>query len=168
MPRTRTQIVSDAHAAARVVDDAARPVRLEEVRRHLRAIGVELTVKQSRRTLQFAERQGLVTRVNRARWGRFGLLSVPARRSRMGTVIDAADRLLALPASPELSRAVRAVLRLATEQGARPVVSQRAPREAPALPATTPPTPASAVPERKANGANARADQIEVLIDAHP
>lgn len=170
MPRTKRQITSDAHAAGRVVDDAQEPLRFEEIRRRLRVVEIVLSVKQARRTLELAERLGLVDRVNRSRWGRVGLGHLPpaARRSMAGTVIDVAARLLLeLPPSTELHRAVRQVLRLATEQARRPVLSHRAPEEASVLPATTPPTPASAVPERKANGANERAGQVEVLVGTH-
>lgn len=162
MPRTKRQMTSDARAAARVVDAAAGALRFGEIRRGLRAIGVDLTVKQARRTLELAERLHLVARVNRSRWGRFGAEHLPsaARRSRAETVMDAAALLLELPASPELNRAVRAVLRLAAAQGARPVLSHQAPH----LPAPAP----FATQERKANGAHDRTGEVEVLIDAQP
>lgn len=169
MPRTRKEIVSDAREVARLLEDAGESVCSEEARRRLRAAGRQLTIKQTRRTLELAERLGLVGRVNRSRWGAAGAVYRPAsaRRSRADAVIDAASRLLELPASPELDRAVRAVLRLATEQSARPVLSHRAPRVAPVLPAKTSPAPASGAPERKANGANGATDKIEVLLDPH-
>lgn len=169
MPRTRRQITSDAHAAGRVVDDAQEPLRFEEIRRRLRAMGIVLSIKQARRTLELAERLHLIGRVNRSRWGRVGGGHLPsaARRSMTETVIDVAARMLELPPSIELNRAVRAVLRLATEPDARPVLSQRTQRMASVLPAKTPAASASAAPERKANGANDAADKIEVRFDPH-
>lgn len=169
MPRSRKEMAADAHAAARVINDAPKPLRFEEIRSLLGAAGVALTIKQMRLTLELAEQLHLVERVNRSRWGAVGTapLPSPARRSRADAVIDAASRLLELPASIELNRAVRTVLRLATEQGARPVLSHGAPRVASVLPAKMPPAPASGAPERKANGANDAADKIEIRIDPH-
>lgn len=168
MPRTKRQITSDAHAAGRVVDGADRPLRFEEIRSGLHAAGIDLTVKQARRTLELAERLCLVGRVNRSRWGRVDEVQPPAavRRSRAETVTEVAARLLELPASTELNRAVRAVLRLATEEGARPVLSRQAPRIPAPAAAPDAPTPL-ANQERKANGAHDRTGQVEVLVDAH-
>lgn len=172
MPRTRQEMVTDARTAARVVEDASDPLRFEQIRNRLHDRGRTLSVKQARRTLDLAEELGLVGRVNRSRWGRLGATPPPAqpRRSRSDAVIDAAARLLELPASTEVNRAVRAVLRLATERGARPVLSHKARREAPApaQPTAVPAVPASALPERKVNGAHHATDPIEVLLDAHP
>lgn len=168
MPRSRRQITSDAHAAGRLVDGADRPLRFEEIRNGLRAAGIDLTVKQARRTLELAERLGLVDRVNRSRWGRIGLGHLPpaARRSRAETVMEVAARLLELPPSAELHRAVRTVLRLAIDQAGRPVLSQQTRREASPVPtATTIPRTTSA---SKANGAQHEVDPaVEVLFDPH-
>lgn len=169
MPRTRKEMASDARAVAWVLEDAGESVRSEEIQRRLGATGRELTIKQIRRTLELAERIHLIRRVNRSRWGAAGTVPSPspARRSRADAVIDAASRLLELPASTDLNRAVRAVLRLATDQAGRPVLSRQAPRVP--TPAATPDAPAPfATQERKANGAHDQTGQVEVLIDAHP
>lgn len=163
MPRTRKEMASHARAVARVVDTVDEPLRSEEIRSRLHDAGHHLTIKQTRRTLELAEKLGLVGRVNRSRWGAAGAVPPPslARRSRAAAVIDAASRLLELPASTDLNRALRAVLRLATGQADGPVLSQ----QTPAFAASATGTPSTSTP--KGNGANDAADKIEVRFDPH-
>lgn len=168
MPRTRTRIAYDAHAAARIVEAATTPLRFDDIRSRLRAAGIQLSVKQARRTIELAEQLGLVARVNRARWGRAGATAaVPsARRSRTSAVVDAALRLLELPASPELSKAVRSVLRLAASHEAQSVLARP-------VPAKPPSSAAPAAPDNGAtraggtNGAHDATDPIEILFHPH-
>lgn len=181
MPRTKKQMADHARSTGRAVEAAESPLRFEEIRERLRVAGLCLSVKQARRTLELAERGGLVARVNRSRWGRVGSPSVVSTRrpSRVAAVIGAAALLLELPPSAELNRALRGVLRLASEPASAAVRSSRA---SPPGPVHCPPdlgasrgaSPARfneaeplGKPAEKSNGASDAANEIEVRLDAH-